>query len=441
MNSHLNIFKTYTKKEREYQLENDLTRALAISLQEDSLFFHEILKLVFNGTDYYSQLFDSLENEVEISIDIQKQTSKITEYEHIFAITLSETSQSDFWKSENNRNYDPICDIAIKINNIYLIIEAKRDKVDCTLQLYNQILNIISNEDKKIENLNKEDFKNIITPFDLNWEKLMKIVVRVLSFEKSFGNTNRFLSDFTSLVRSHNYKLLPEAPINALSSTNKNLILRRIESAIIESSKTNDSISKLTYNDRLGISFSKSWAQEILFEISDFGDLQVYIYPGNTKSQGYELFKSVPGFNNEIELLKEKYKIEKSYHIKFTSFQKYFAGLYFKDNELKKELYTVNNFEKFTGRKKRDKWGKWNEIELLLDDSLNYDWKTQCNWDKLINSGKNQFDISFGYEILVTIPFEKLKKIDTNSSDLSNLIKLINEIHQKYSDDLLRNNI
>jgi hypothetical protein len=32
MNKHLNLFTSYSKDDRNYQLENDLTRALAISL-------------------------------------------------------------------------------------------------------------------------------------------------------------------------------------------------------------------------------------------------------------------------------------------------------------------------------------------------------------------------------------------------------------------------
>jgi len=192
MNNHLNIFKTYTNSQRTFQLENDLTRAFAISIQEDSLFFNEILKEVFNGTNFYSQLFDSLESETIISIDIQKRTSQISDYDHIFAITLSEAEIGDFWKAKNNRNYDPICDLVIKINNVYLIIEAKRDNFDCTAQLYNQILNVINAVDQNTASLNKIEHGNIITPIDLNWSKLMAIAVKVLSFEKSFGNTNRF---------------------------------------------------------------------------------------------------------------------------------------------------------------------------------------------------------------------------------------------------------
>ncbi len=436
MNSHLNIFKTYTNSQRSFQLENDLTRAFAISLQEDSLFFHEVLKEVFNGTKFYSQLFDSLESETTISIDIQKRTSQISDYEHVFAITLSEAEIGNFWEANNNRNYDPICDLVIKINNVYLIIEAKRDNFDCTAQLYNQILNVITSEEENTTSLNELEHGKIITPFDMNWSKLMAIAVRVLSFEKSFGNSNRFLSDFISLVKSHNYRWLPESPINSLQSNNRNSILRRIDSAIIEASKSDNNITKLHYNDRLGIIFNESWAQEILFSLNENGDLIVAIYPGNTKSQGHSLFRTNPDFSKKIQILDETYFVSKTYHIKFTSFQKYFTGLWFGDKELKHELYTRNNFYKFTGRKKRGK--DWNEIETLFDNNLNFDWKNQCKWnEKIINSGKNQFDISFGYELTLNIPFDKLKELDTIQSDLKNLTELIKNISQGFSVNLL----
>lgn len=440
MNSHLNIFRTYTNSFRTFQLENDLTRALAISLQEDSLFFHEILKEVLGSSKYYSQLFESLENEATISIDIQKRTSQLADFEHLFAITLSDATIGNFWEATNNRNYDPICDLVIKINNVCLIIEAKRDHFDCTAQLYNQVLNIINQGTDKNKSLNQEEHKNIITPFDLNWSKLMLIAVRVLSFEKSFGNTNRFLSDFVSLVKNHNPSWLPETPINSLQSNNQNSILRRIDAAIIEASKTNVDITKLHYTDRLGIVFSKNWAQEIVFSINNNGDLIIAIYPGNTKSQGYHLFNSNPIFSNQIKILNENYEIEKNYHIEITSFQRYFTGLWFTEKYLKENLYTTYNFNKFTGRKKRG--NQWSDIETLFDTNLNFDWRMNCKWEELIvKSGKNQFDISFGYEIFVKIPFNKLKELDTNQSDLSNLAELILDINTKFNNKLLISSI
>ncbi len=436
MNSHLNIFKTYTNSFRTYQLENDLTRAFAITLQEDSMFFNEVLKEIFKNSKFYSQLFESLESETSISIDIQKAASKITDFEHIFAITLSESFIGNFWDKNHNRKYDPICDLVIEINGVYLIIEAKRDSVDCTAQLYNQILNVISTNENNIVSLNEAEHGKLITPYDLNWSKLMSIAVKVLSFQKSFGNTNRFLNDFVALVKSHNFRWLPESPINALNSTNRNSILRRIDSAIIEVSKNNNEIEKLHHNDRLGIVFTKNWAQEILFNINQDGDLTVAIYPGNTKSQGHSLFSKNPNFNKQVVIFNEAYEVSKTYHIKFTSFQKYFTGLWFGENSMKENLYTRDYFYKYTGRKKRG--NDWAELGNLFDNCLDYNWREQCNWqNKIEKSGKNQFDISFGYELVIKIPFTKLKELDTEQSNLTNLTNLITEINSVFKNNLL----
>ena len=325
-----------------------------------------------------------------------------------------------------------LCDLVIEINGVYLIIEAKRDSVDCTAQLYNQILNVISTNENNIVSLNEAEHGKLITPYDLNWSKLMSIAVKVLSFQKSFGNTNRFLNDFVALVKSHNFRWLPESPINALNSTNRNSILRRIDSAIIEVSKNNNEIEKLHHNDRLGIVFTKNWAQEILFNINQDGDLTVAIYPGNTKSQGHSLFSKNPNFNKQVVIFNEAYEVSKTYHIKFTSFQKYFTGLWFGENLMKENLYTKDYFYKYTGRKKRG--NDWAELGNLFDNCLDYNWREQCNWqNKIEKSGKNQFDISFGYELVIKIPFTKLQALDPEPStltNLTNLIKAINSVFQ-----------
>lgn len=434
MNSHLNIFKTYTNSNRTYQLENDLTRALAISLQEDSLFFHEVFKEILKGTNLYNDLFESIESETSININIQQKASQITNFDHIFAISLSESSISDFWEQTHNKNYDPICDLVIQINNIVLVFEAKRDSVNCTAQLYNQILNIINKENEP-QVFNKENYGEVITPFDFNWPRLMAIAVKVLSFEKTVNSQNRFLTDFISLVKQHNFRWLPEPSISALQSTNQQAIRRRFDSTLDEIAKHTE-VNRLNYLDRLGLEFYKPWAKEILFNIKSNGDLGVSIYPGNTKDQGYSLFVNNPKFNKTLKILGNEYTTHYHYHIKFTSFQRYFQGLYFSDSDLKKPLYTKENFEKYTGRKKRGI--QWQQIETLLNDTLNYDWKKQCDWqDSVIDSGKNQFDISFGYEVHIEILFERLKELDQNPTDLTNLINLGLAIHKSFNNELL----
>lgn len=430
MNSHLNIFKTYTKTNRTYQLENDLTRALAISLQEDTLFFHEVLKAVFKGSNFYNTLFEDLDNEITVSIEIQKATSQISEFEHVFAISLSENEMVDFWSQTYNAEYDPICDVVITMNNILFVIEAKRDNVNCTSQLYNQIVNIFKKQSKELS-----EVKNQVTPFDLSWPKLMSIAVKAASFEKTTGNQNRFLSDFIQLVKEHNFRWLPEPPLASLMSTNRDAIKRRLESAVNQFCEQTENVSKLHYYDRLGCSFSKEWANEILFDIdAQSGDLVALIYPGNTKGQGYSIFQSDPEFRKELVINTNLYKVNIAYHVKFSG-QSYITGLWFSEDQIKQKLYTATNFHNYTGRVKRADWPR---IEELLDTSLNFDWRKQCKWNsKLIKSARTQLNISFGYEISLRIPFYELQKLDQTQNDLNGLVELLSQIHEKLSEELL----
>ncbi|CAH0990036.1 hypothetical protein SIN8267_00119 [Sinobacterium norvegicum] len=431
MNKHLNIFKTYAKGNRSYQLENDLTRALAICLQEDALFFHEVLKTIIDDVGLYNQLFEDLDGETDIQIEIQKQTSKIEEFDKVFAVSLSESLMSEFWQQTHNSEYDPICDLVITINDILIVIEAKRDNIDCTAQLYNQILNIFNNQNKSID-----DYKEAITPFDLNWRRLMAITVKVASFEKTTGNSNRFLTDFIQLVKGHNFSWLPETPIGSLKNISRNAIYRRVESALTEFCNNNADIEKLPYRDRLGTTFSKGWANELLFKIdADSGDLVIEIYPGNTKGQGYHIFYKEPQFNESLNINDDLYTTRKCYHIKIMG-QSYITGLWLTDDDFSESLYTKKNFNKHTGRVKRANWG---EVESLLDQHISSDWKSQCKWqDKIINSNRSQFNISFGYQISFRIPFQKLRLLDVNHNDITPLANLIESIYNAFEENLIK---
>lgn len=430
MNKHLNIFTTYAKDNRSYQLENDLTRSLAICLQEDALFFHEVLKSIFSGSNLFDQLFENLDGETNVQIEIQKQASQITDFEKVYAVTLSEAEMFNFWAQTDHTEYDPICDLVITVNNVLIVVEAKRDNIDCTAQLYNQVFNIL-----KKQNINIEEHKANITPFDLNWKKLMLVAVRVASFEKTTNNSNRFLTDFIQLVKNHNFRWLPETPIGSLQCGNKKSIERRIESALIQFCNDNGTVQKLTYNDRLGTTFTKRWANELLFNIdANTGDLIVDIYPGNTKGQGYDIFQNEPQFNTQLNIDNQFYSTKKSYHIKIMG-QSYITGLWLSDSDFKKPLYTKHNFNKYTGRVKRESWGT---IEALLNDHISSDWKSECQWqDRIINSNRTLFNIAFGYQIKIRIPFNKLSQLDTNHSDITPLANLINSIYIAFETSLL----
>lgn len=430
MNKHLNIFKTYTEINRNYQLENDLTRALAICLQEDPLFCHEVLKTIIDDSSAYNQLFEDLDSQIEIQIEIQKRTSLIDDFGKVYAVSLSESLMSAFWEQDYNAEYDPICDMVITVNDVLIVIEAKRDNIDCTAQLYNQILNIFKHQEKNIV-----DYKEIIKPFDLNWRKLMPIAVKVASFEKATGNSNRFLIDFIQLVKGHNFAWLPETPIGSLKSVNPDSIYRRVESALVHYCDNDETVEKLVYNDRLGTTFSKGWANELLFEVdSKSGDLEVSIYPGNTKGQGYYIFDKAAEFSNRLTIDGENYITKKCYHIKMMG-QSYITGLWLDESEFIKPLYTSESFYKYSGRVQRD---NWSVIENLLDQHISSDWREQCRWqDRILDSNRTVFNIAFGYHISLVIPSQKLAQLDTKHSDITPLANFLQKIYQAFESDLI----
>lgn len=425
MNNHLNLFKTYTKKEREYQLENDLTRGLALTLLENELFLNTFLNEVLKE-EGYTRAFDDFEGKQKIEIDIQKKVSSIKDVDHIYAVSISEYEMqtSTFFSQTHDREYDPVTDLLITLGNIAIIIEVKPNNHDCTGQLYNQALNAWPE---------KEISSNEITPVDFNWKKLMVKAVQIHNFQKATKNHSRFLNDFIQYVRAHNFEWLPQASLASLEiKAASGPIFDRIATAIDQSEL------RPLENKRLGFVCEKPWADEILFAINkEKGTIDIRVYPGNTKNQGWHLFTQdgEPQFKKEIVLGENTYNVLKNYHTKLTSFQKYFTSIDFKEDALKAPLYTRDNFMKHSGRKKRNN-GDWDKLEKLFDIHFKseFDWRKDADWkDKVRGSGKSQFDISFGYELIVRVPYSEFQKRDSNKNDLDNLVSFLDEVNKQMS--------
>ena len=430
MNSHLNIYKTYTKVNRENnQLEDDLTRALAIALQENDVFSHQFLKYILNKKDnIYDNIFDDYNNKTLIEIDIQKPVESIEGFDHLFAVRISgDAMQDDFFYQTHNKDYNPITDLFVKIDNIAIIFELKPGNHNSTAQLYNQALNTIkSNEAFKIE--------NDVTPVDFNWPLLMQMAVRINNYQIAIGNTSRILDNFISYIKMHNYQWLPQLAFSALNfAENTRNIYKRFNDAI----ENSDLIS---IGNRVGIRCDFGWAEEIIIKLhEDTEEISFSVYPGNTKAQGYHIFKNdgEPQFRNTIGVNNVDRSIEKNYHIKFSG-QSYITGLWAGKDDFKTPLYSKENFYKYSGRNKKEE--HWSIIENLLSDSFKdqYNWKDKCEWNKkIIGSNRTQFDISFGYELSFTIPYKELQLLDTDKNDLSPIIKLINESKSRFETILI----
>lgn len=440
MNRHLNLFRTFSQNESQQHLEDNLSRGLVLCLKNDILFYHEFLKRILSEDDY-SYLFGHYSEEKNLGLDIQVKSTTLgeNEYRKIYALSLTsdKLDMKDFFDEFSfsaKKNYEPITDISIIIDDILILIEVKRHGEDCRQQLYNQVWQLFPDiEQKSNLPINKINIES------LQWKEIMSLMYEVKNFESVMKSSNDFLIDFISLIQGYQPSWIPMQPLCNVSAseTNNALRLLRLNTAIKSSTNANSSLES-----RLGFELNLHWVNELLFHFNtdDKGNpiLIISMYPGNTKGQGWTLYqksgKNLKWRNkSKITIGKTQYDLNNYCHLKFSSFQKYFTGLDFGSDKLKpnKSICDPHNFH-FSGRKKRT---DWNDLALFFDNHFvnTYDWREACQWEsKVINTNKNQFDISFGYCCYASIPYKELQKIDTGLGQTQGLSKFVSDAYQAF---------
>jgi hypothetical protein len=433
MNRHLNIFHTYTKVNREQQLENDLTRALAICLQEDTLFLHSILRAILDQQSYDSLFMDS-SGETKISIEIQKNVETLEAFNKLYAVSITglELVKSDFFNQKKLENKDHITDLAILTNDIAIIVEIKPGDSDCTWQLAQQAYKAI--ESTKI------NFSSVV-PIDLNWKKLMAIAVQVSNFNRASGNYSRFLNDFIQFIRGHNHTWLPVAQFSSLlnSMTKAKAYYQRANAVLLSMA---DQHEVLDYSDRMGLKLNLGWAQEIVFNFWNYKKSEAALYfgfwPGNTKGQGTRMFAEIGKKQwtppSSIELLGHSFRVKWGYEIKFCHFNAYVSNLVIDDSKVKpgKKILSSHTHHKHTGKYEHQYWGN---LEAFLDDYLveTFNWRKELGWNThFVNTNRSYLTLSIGYQIETIVPVSFLQQIDTSQSDFTNLTALFIEMKDKY---------
>lgn len=433
MNNHLNLFRSYAKIDRENQLEDDLTRALALTLLECPLFCHEVLQYIIQkdtAQDVYNNIFLDYNGKKSLNIGIQGNVNNFeNSFDKLFAVSLSghPMDEEDFYNQENNRKYGAITDLYIQVDTTLIIVEVKPNNYNCTSQLYNQALNV----------LKETPTKNNVVAVDLNWNKLMELTLCTSNFLKSLDTSSRFLSDFITVVKKHNPAWLPEYPLASLNiQGDRYKIEQRLISAI-ESSESN--LSKL--ENRLGFAIELGWINEVLIDVKpETESLLFSFYPGNTKGQGHSLYpkKGSPQFKESITIDHKTYEYKKHLHLKFTSFQKYFTSIDIQESDLVYNIMERPHAINFCGRKKRGE-DNWKEVEDFFNGAINenVNWKDKCGWENIVGSGKKQFDLCFGYAMSFEVPFSDLKVLDSDKNNILPLVDFINKIEEEVKNCLV----
>lgn len=440
MDRHLNLFRAFSQNLSHENIEDNLSRALVLCLQNNSLLLHEFLKTVFAETNQkglYSTIFTDITELDNLKMDIQVTMNNINteEFSKIFAIAISgiPMDMSNFFTYKPNPTKSHITDIFISINDIAFVIEVKRNNDDCRGQLYQQVATIA--EDVTEEN---------VFPLDFNWKKIMEMITQVNGFQTITNQKDRFITDFIDLIKSHNPNWLPVTPFASITNNyiNRYKFEQRIEAALNGISAYQNI---LNYSDRIGLQINTGWASEIVINVREnknkLVDLRFGIWPGNTKGQGWQMMgqlKKNPNWSPPKQLVINNigFNVVWGYEIKFCHFNGFVANIILSDKDVKagKKLISEDVHRRHTGKYIR---ANWNKLENFLDDYIepHFNWRKYMNWDKnFLNTNRTYLTMSIGYEIETIIPVQYVQQLDKNIDDIKPLSDLIIEVQKAYSD-------
>lgn len=427
-NNHLNLFNFYADN-NEQLIENNLTRAIAICLENDPILFDRLLRKILGNE--YNNLFVTVGDSAEVNIGIQVQCSDFNGVNEVVGIPLSE---EELILKENGRastTDDPITDLSIQIDDKLFIFEVKRNATNCLGQLNNQLKKIVDYSEGDIQiNYYNEPF---------SWGILMDLCRHTLKFQRDVNIENLFTHDFYNFLKRNYPQWFRNVPFREIAfpesleedTKQKELLevrLNLIKQEILEYwNKERNSEYELVFN-RANIPVTDySWVDEINIEPGidkQTGEkfIAVKVWPGDTKTQGDSIYKKGKQFEWPSYLHKNEYEFRVQPYLKFSHMQG-LCWLNTKDR-LNPKTHNRDFFNRFTGKWTRDKlkgWVKnnssWEEFDQILEvvNNSDQDWKTTSKFkSKIEQSQRSYFNVSTGFAVEVRMPYSIAQRLDFN---------------------------
>lgn len=441
-NNHLNLFHFYGEKGKQY-LEDNLTRGLAICLDNDPILLDRFLRTIMKG--YYEDLFLTEGEKTDLMINVQQRAAAFVGVQTIFGVPLT-TEELDFDTKTAPKGADnPITDLSIQIGDQLILIEVKRTAEDCRKQLKNQIKVVSQAND---ENVNVKEVDTF------SWGYLMDLIRHTLKFENEVSHKSIFTMDYYDFIKRQFPSWFANIPFKEIafpdslekSPKQKELLevrLNLIKQGILEYwNKEINSDDELVFNRANIPVHDYSWVDEINIEPSiDDETVQKFIalkvWPGDTKHQGKSIFKKGKTFEWPSYILNKDYKLRVQPYIKFSHMQ----GLcwVYTRGEANPKTHTKEFFDRFAGKWKRDKqkgWVKrnadWEELDQILNEvnASEQDWKKDSEFNsKIEQSQRSYFYISSGFAVEVRMPYENAQELDVNG-DNNPIVKELKKISE-----------
>lgn len=426
-NQHMNIFEEYNHGDR-MPLENNLTRALAITLEENTSFMMLFL-------DELSERFrdPSLKISGEYEVGIQynlDNINEIGEIEKIYGLTLT-TEKSVFEDGDNGSDEKKeITDIIISIDNYVVIIEVKKNETDATEQLKRQI--------KKVKDVCKKNGNNYLETDEksIEWEDIFSILDRYEALKKY--DDDRVVRDFSELLYRHLYKCAPIRRFNEIKRNDDNFnayIDKRIQSIKLEYLNKKGSEDSLEAK-RQAIPLNIPYVSECNLLYDGRKDsIDIVMYIGSTGYQYWRFLKSeLSGRIFSISNLEyeDGFMVEVNPFIKISSSYARFL------NHYKTSEKSIEKYSAIIGRYDLDNKNRWVrqgkdllvEIRKIVGDKLegfNGFEEFENDFNKSVE-GKTRVLCTTEFCVKVRIPYESAAELDKNDKMVNIIEEAINLI-------------
>ena len=415
-NRHLNLFRAYNTSDF---WENNLTRALAICLQNDPLFLYQFLSRFIPKAQEES-LFSHLNaHEAQIHIQVDMDHLRALDCSNIYGFTLtSQQPEQALARQEISTDGKKITDLLILLEDLVLVIEVKRTKEDARNQLQAQLAKL-----------------DMPSSWDtISWEQVMEVIRNTRNTYALQNKHSIFIDDFKNLLVAYNVNWLPKSPFKNLDpeKLDKKTFLAQANKRLSDAKDRIKEYAIKEIGNRKVIIPDVKWASEVIpkfryEESSKKVDFSIYIWPADVKWQGKYVYTkavgtkwlqknrlNIPGFGDfdleirpEVNFRSTYGKLLKSIQLEETS-------------KSSSSLHTISNY-KHSGKYTQSGKRTWAQLEALLDEQLapSVPWKDEIDWEENFkNSNMTALVITFGYKVRLKINYKRLQELDQDDAGL-----------------------
>jgi hypothetical protein len=420
MNRHLNLFHFFDGRDKQF-IEDNLSRAFALCLKNDGMFLDHVLRMVL-GTSLYEQSFSIDHPDRIISVDLQVNANALEGYRCIIAVACSGEAVEKFDGIEPRVTEGPITDVVLRLNDICVIFEFKRTNENCAAQLLGQaeVVRQACGGDADV------------IPVDLCWPKIVQVALTVLSVQKQMSNENSLTKDFAAFLESRYPEWFPVRCLKSIpfpssdNDPNHHYLQARLKQIVNKLCGSDEEVVETGGRYAIGVQFG--WAREVAirFGSNDGQYLLVQIWPGDTRGQGWALFRE--GKQLSWPETVADYPLGVKPYLKFSHFTR--GVCWVEPNpEQAKMTHCHDFFIRSTGKRKIGQWGEFDRVlsEIIPGWKQKKDWNGNTFERCFEQSDRNNFDVSAGFALTVKIPYEQAQEMDVerSSSSLSGEIKKI----------------